>query len=109
MADHNRLIERLAGGVFDPPVAYDDLADCHLDFQVLAQGHPEGEIRERAERDQGCCAVVGCGGAGKSSLIAAVASSLSPTRFPVRIQGVSAPNTSHRTLRQADALGSGGH
>ncbi|MBI5104728.1 MAG: AAA family ATPase [Solirubrobacterales bacterium] len=82
------LMERLAAGVFDPPVAYRDLADFHLDFARLADEAPEAELRERAERRSGCCAVIGDSGAGKSSLIAAVAASLEPTRFPVRVQGV---------------------
>jgi hypothetical protein len=87
MADP-RVMERLADGVFDPPVAYRDLADLHLDFGVLADDAPEGELRERAERRTGCCAVIGGSGAGKSSLIASVAASLEPLRFPVRVQGV---------------------
>jgi hypothetical protein len=82
------VMERLAGGVFDPPVAYRDLADFHLDFGELGPESPESEVRERAEKERGCCAVIGVSGAGKSSLIASVAASLQPTRFPVRIQGV---------------------
>lgn len=116
MADDN-LIERLADGVFDPPVAYSDLADYHLDFEALAGSHPEAEARERAERQRGCCAVVGGSGSGKSSLIASVAASLSPTRFPVRIQGVSDASALTRegftlhigreTLRAVEALPTG--
>jgi energy-coupling factor transporter ATP-binding protein EcfA2 len=112
-----RLIERLANGVFDPPVAYDDLADHHLDFEALADARPEAEIRERAERESGCCAVVGRTGSGKSSLIAAVAASLSPTRFPVRVQGINDASALTRegfalliareTLRAVEALPTG--
>ncbi len=83
------LIERLADGVFDPPVAFRDLATYHLDFASLADTTPEADLRERAERQSGCCAVVGGSGSGKSSLIAAVAATLSSTRFLVRVQGVS--------------------
>jgi len=83
------LIERLADGVFDPPVAFRELATYHLDFAMLADSTPEADLRERAERQSGCCAVVGSSGSGKSSLIAAVAASLYATRFPVRVQGVS--------------------
>ncbi len=88
MAD-STLIERLAAGVFDPPVAFRELATYHLDFDALADSSPEADLRERAERHSGCCVVVGSSGSGKSSLIAAVAASLSATRFPVRVQGVS--------------------
>jgi hypothetical protein len=86
------LIEQLANGVFDPPVAFVDLADYHLDFEQLAAGSPEADVRERAERQTGCCVVVGPSGAGKSSVIAAVAASLGPQRFAVRIQGVNDPS-----------------
>ena len=112
------LIERLAGGVFDPPVAFKDLATYHLDFAMLADTSPEADLRERAERQSGCCAVVGAGGSGKSSLIAAVAASLSATRFAVRVQGVSdaaaltregfALHIARETLRALDAPPPGG-
>jgi hypothetical protein len=110
-------MESLADGVFDPPVAFRDLADYHLDFTKLAGAVPEADLRERAERPAGCCAVVGGGGSGKSSLIAAVAASLSPTRFPVRVQGVNDDaaltregfqlHIAYETLRALDAAGSG--
>ncbi|MGO9902903.1 MAG: hypothetical protein ACLP0J_25165 [Solirubrobacteraceae bacterium] len=113
MDDPDRLIESLADGVSDPPVAFRDLAEYHLDFAKLAGGAPEADLRERAERPAGCCAVVGGGGSGKSSLIAAVAASLSPTRFPVRVQGVNDDaaltregfqlHIAHETLRALDA------
>jgi len=103
--DRDRLMERLADGVFDPPVAFRDLADYHLDFTKLtaagAAVSPEADLRERAERPAGCCTVVGGGGSGKSSLIAAVAASLSPTRFPVRVQGV---NNAAALTREGFAL-----
>ena len=112
MAD-SALIERLAGGVFDPPVAFRDLATYHLDFAMLADSTPEADLRERAERQSGCCAVIGASGSGKSSLIAAVAASLSSTRFPVRVQGVSddaaltregfALHTARETLRALES------
>ncbi|MGO9790346.1 MAG: hypothetical protein ACLP8S_12910 [Solirubrobacteraceae bacterium] len=117
MDDPARLMENLADGVFDPPVAFRDLADYHLDFAKLAVAAPEAELRERAERPAGCCAVVGGGGSGKSSLIAAVAASLSPTRFPVRVQGVNDEaaltregfqlHIAHETLRALDAVAGG--
>ncbi len=117
MADA-RLIERLAGGVFDPPVAFRDLAEYHLDFASLGGASPEAELRERAERPAGCCTVLGRGGSGKSSLIAAVTASLAPRRFPVRVQGVNsdaaltregfALHVAHETLRALDAS-AGGH
>jgi len=108
------LIEQLADGVFDPPVAFRDLADYHLDFEELAGSLLEADLRERAEREAGCAAVVGTSGSGKSSLIAAVAASLSPTRFPVRVQGISdesaltregfALHIARETLRALDAI-----
>jgi energy-coupling factor transporter ATP-binding protein EcfA2 len=100
--------------VFDPPVAFRDLADYHLDFEELAGSPLEADLRERAEREAGCAAVVGTSGSGKSSLIAAVAASLSPTRFPVRVQGISdegaltregfALHIARETLRALDAI-----
>lgn len=117
MDDPRRLMEALADGVFDPPVAFRDLADYHLAFTKLAGAVPEADLRERAERPAGCCAVVGGGGSGKSSLIAAVAASLSPTRFAVRVQGVNDDaaltregfqlHIAHETLRALDASGTG--
>jgi hypothetical protein len=100
-------MERLADGVFDPPVAYADLADYHLDFDTLADVAPEADLRERAERKAGCCAVVGHGAAG-----------LSTTRFAVRVQGASDPTVLTRegfalhigreTLRALEAIQIGG-
>ncbi|HEX8744623.1 MAG TPA: hypothetical protein VF712_15980 [Thermoleophilaceae bacterium] len=84
-------MERLATGLLRPPVAYREIADLHLGFDVLSGAAPEAALRDHAERPAGCCAVVGGGGAGKSSLIAAVADSLGPTRFPVRVRGATDP------------------
>jgi energy-coupling factor transporter ATP-binding protein EcfA2 len=81
------LMQRLAEGVFTPAVAYRDLADVHLDFRELSRSAPEADLREHAERERGSCAVVGASGAGKSSIIAAVAAALEPSRFPVRVRG----------------------
>jgi hypothetical protein len=117
VADETTLMERLAAGAFDPPVAYADLADAHLDFAALVARSPEAELRERAERRRGCCVVLGGGGAGKSSLIASVAASLEPTRFAVRVQGVSgapaltregfAVHVGHETLRALRSMAGG--
>lgn len=117
MADESTLIERLAAGAFDPPVAYADLAEAHLDFARLVERSPEAQLRDRAERPGGCCVVLGESGSGKSSLIASVAASLAPTRFPVRVQGVSgepalsregfAVHVGHETLRALRSMAGG--
>jgi hypothetical protein len=117
VADQKKLMERLAAGAFDPPVAYADLADAHLDFAGLVAHSPEAELRDRAERRSGCCVVLGGSGSGKSSLIASVAASLEPTRFPVRVQGVSgevaltregfAVHVGHETLRALRSMAVG--
>lgn len=75
---------------FRPRVRFHELAGDHVPFDELTcRSDTEAALRRAIEQDEGVIAVIGGSGAGKSSVIAAVAADLPERHLPLHI-GVAA-------------------